>query len=74
MNKLSNAKTGSKLTFISVNGGMGVMRKLTDMGLIPGEKIKVLHNTGHGQVTVHIKGSKVALGHGLAQKIVVREE
>ncbi|MCD4779531.1 MAG: FeoA domain-containing protein [Candidatus Omnitrophica bacterium] len=74
MNQLSQARTGSNLVFISANGGMGVMGRLTDMGLIPGEKIKVLHNTGHGQVTVNIKGSKVAIGHGLAQKIVVREE
>ena len=74
MNRLSQARTGSKLVFISANGGMGVMRRLTDMGLIPGEKIKVLHNPGHGPVSISIKGSKLAFGHGLAQKIIVREE
>ncbi len=74
MNKLSDAKTGSKLTFIFANGGQGVHHRLAEMGLVPGERIKVLHNTGHGQVTVYIKGSKIAFGHGLAQKIVVREE
>lgn len=74
MNKLSNAKTGSKLTFISANGGKGVHHRLAEMGLVPGEKIKVLHNSGHGQVTVRIKGSKVAFGYGLAQKIAVRDE
>ncbi|MCK5707489.1 MAG: FeoA domain-containing protein [Candidatus Aureabacteria bacterium] len=74
MIKLSNAKIGSKLTFISANGGRCIHHRLAEMGLVSGEKIKVLYSTGHGQVIVHIKGSKVAFGHGLAQKIVVREE
>jgi len=70
--RLSQAKTGAELIFISVGGGMGIVRRLTDMGLVPGEKIKVLHGSGQGQVTVSIKGSKIALGYGIAQKIAVR--
>jgi Fe2+ transport system protein FeoA len=62
------------LIFTVAEGGQGIMQKLTDMGLIPGEKLKVLHNSGHGPVTVLIKGAKVALGHGIATKIIVREE
>jgi Fe2+ transport system protein FeoA len=50
------------------------MQRLTDMGLLPGERLMVLHNTGFGPVTVLIKGAKVALGHGLASKVIVEEE
>ena len=74
MHKLIHAKTNVNLIFTSVEGGRGAMRRLTDMGLIPGERIKVLHNSGYGLVTVLIKGAKVALGHGLAAKIIVVEE
>jgi ferrous iron transport protein A len=74
MYKLTHAKTNVNLIFSSVEGGRGVMQRLTDMGLIPGERVKVLHNSGHGPVTVLIKGAKVALGHGLAAKIIVEEE
>ena len=74
MKNLINAKTNSNLIFISANGGRGVMQRLTDMGLLPGERLRVLHNTGFGPVTVLIKGAKVALGHGLASKIIVEEE
>jgi len=49
------------------------MQRLTDMGLIQGVRLKVLHNSGYGPVTVLIKGTKVALGHGLASKIMVEE-
>ena len=74
MHKLTHAKTNVKLIFTSVEGGRGAMLRLTDMGLIPGERLKVLHNSGYGPVTVIIKGAKVALGHGLAAKIIVEEE
>ena len=74
MHNLTCAKAGLNLIFISVEGGRGAMRRLTDMGLIPGERLKVLHNSGHGPVTVLIKGAKIALGHGLAAKVIVEEE
>ena len=74
MHKLINAKANVNLIFASVEGGRGAMQRLTDMGLIPGERLKILHNSGYGPVTVFIKGSKVALGHGLAAKIIVEEE
>ena len=74
MNKLTDAKQGTKLVMISVDGGLGSERKLSEMGLLPGEKIKILNNSGLGPVTISIKGSRLALGHGLAKKIFVREE
>ena len=74
MLRLTQARTNVNLIFTSVEGGRGAMRRLTDMGLIPGERLKVLHNSGYGTVTVLIKGAKVALGHGLVAKIIVEEE
>jgi len=74
MTRLNQIQTGCSAIFISASGGCGIKRKITDLGLIPGEKIKVIQNSGHGQVTVSIKGSKLAIGHGFATKIAVREE
>jgi ferrous iron transport protein A len=74
MHKLTQANANVNLIFISLEGGRGAVQRLTDMGLIPGERLKVLHNTGFGPVTVLIKETKVALGHGLASKIIVKEE
>lgn len=74
MNKLTYSKPNVNLIFASVEGGQSATQRLTDMGLIPGERLKVLHNSGHGPVTVLIKGTKIALGHGLAAKIIVEEE
>ncbi len=74
MHKLIHSKTNVNLIFTSVEGGRSAVQRLTDMGLLPGEKLKVLHSSGYGPVTVLIKGAKVALGHGLAAKIIVEEE
>ena len=74
MLRLTQARTNVNLIFTHLEGGRGAMQRLTDMGLLPGERLMVLHNTGFGPVTVLIKGAKVALGHGLASKVIVEEE
>lgn len=73
MMRLTQAKTNIDYVFIRFEGGYGAMNRLADMGLFPGERLKVLQNTGMGPVTVLIKGTKVALGYGLASKIIVKE-
>jgi len=49
------------------------MQRLADMGLLPGEPLKVLQNQGHGPVTVAVKGSRVALGYKMSEAIEVKE-
>jgi ferrous iron transport protein A len=72
--KLTRARENVNLVFISLESGRGAMQRLTDMGLVPGERLKILNNSGFGPITVLIKGVRVALGHGLANKIIVKEE
>jgi len=71
MFKLIEAKDGEEVFVVGVEAGEHATRRLTDMGLIPGEKIKILHKSGGGPINVFIKGSKVALGYNLAEKVLV---
>lgn len=73
MLRLIHARANHTLIFTSVEGGRGACQRLIDMGLVPGEKLTVLHNSGCGPVTVLIKGARIALGHGLASRIIVKE-
>lgn len=73
MFRLVQAKANDTLIFTSVEGGRGACQRLIDIGLVPGEKLTVLHNSGWGPVTVLIKGARVALGQGLAARIIVKE-
>ena len=74
MFKLTQAKEGLPLVLALIEGGHCLANKLTDMGLLPGEKIQVINNSGHGPITVLLKGAKLALGQGIAKSIIVEEE
>ena len=71
---LVDAKTNTDLVLISIEGCESIKQRLADMGLLPGGRLRVLHNSGRGPVTIQVKGTKIALGYGLASKIIVKEE
>ena len=73
MNNLIDCKSGHSVVLVSIDGGCGVVKRLSDMGLIPGEIIRILNSSGIGPVTLLVKGTKLALGYGLAKKIFVKE-
>jgi len=74
MKSLCDVKSGCSVAVICIRGGRGACHRLTELGLLPGEKLTMLHNSSFGPVTICVKGSKLSIGHGLAQKIIVREE
>ena len=74
MKNLSDVKSGCAAIIVFIYGGRGAHYRLVELGLLPGEKIKMVQNTGFGPVTIYVKGSRLSIGHGLAQKIIVREE
>jgi len=73
MNRLTTIKTGRAVELLMVDGGAGVVQRLADMGLLPGERIKVINNSGIGPLMVNVKGSKLVLGCGIASKLLVKE-
>ncbi|MCD6513654.1 MAG: ferrous iron transport protein A [Candidatus Odinarchaeota archaeon] len=56
----------------SPNVGRGFMHKVTALGLIPGAIIKVIRNHFPGPIMLDIKGFRIFIGHGIANKILVR--
>ncbi|MDD5553889.1 MAG: FeoA family protein [Candidatus Omnitrophica bacterium] len=74
MKKLSDIKTGCVAVIVFIQGGRGAIHRLTELGLLPGEKLTVIHNSGSGPVIISAMGSKLSIGYGLAQKIIVRGE
>ena len=71
--RLSDATPGAEVVLYKILGGMGMERKLTEMGLLPGEKIQRVDSPKDGPVILIIKGAKVAIGQGMAEKIIVEE-
>lgn len=64
---------GKEVTIVSINAGRGLQARLFSLGLIPGVTIKVLSNPRPGPIIILVKDSRVALGWGMAQKIIVSE-
>lgn len=49
----------------------GILRRLLDLGLTKGCPFLVVQGSRHGPILVEVRGTRVALGHGLARKIIV---
>ncbi len=53
----------------------GFRKRLEDMGLTPGTKVTVVKSAPfHGPIELHVRGSRLAIGRGMAKKILVRTE
>ncbi len=68
---LSTVKEGQKVRLVSVNAGRGLNSRLTAMGLVPDVEITVINNSHPGPFVISVKDSKMMLGRGMAQKIMV---
>ncbi len=69
---LSSAKSGSYIV-VSLKGGQGFLKKLSDMGIYPGSVIEVIDRSfDGGPVRIVVKGSQIGIGMGMASRIFVR--
>jgi len=71
MMPLSMAASGDRVKLITVRAGWGLQRRLADLGLTPGVEIRVISSGRPGQVVLEVRGSRLALGHGVSGKIMV---
>jgi len=63
--------TGEEAKLIDVQGGHGVKRRLSVLGLNPGVKITMVQNCSRGPVILGVMDSRIAIGRGIASKILV---
>ena len=57
------------------HGGWGFERRLADMGLTPGTRITVVKSAPlHGPSEILVRGSRLALGRGVAERIYIEVE
>lgn len=62
---------GEKGFIENILGGEKVSKRLYEMGFNKGAEVKIVKNDV-GPLIVSLSGSKIAIGRGMAQKIVVR--
>ncbi|MCL7389184.1 MAG: ferrous iron transport protein A [Thaumarchaeota archaeon] len=69
---LSNIDEGKTVKIVKIVGGRGLIKRLYEIGLLPGAEIQVLRNSKHGPVIIrnNVSGT-FSLGFGVAKKIMV---
>ena len=68
---LSLASAGETVELVAIKVGWGLQRRLADMGLTPGVMVRVISSGKPGPVVLDVRGSRLALGYGVAHRIMV---
>lgn len=71
MMPLSMATPGQEVRLVAVRGGWGIRRRLAEMGLTPGETLRVIQSGPSGPLVIAVRGFRLALGRGMAHRIEV---
>jgi len=69
---LSAVQTGGKARLVRVEAGRGLNSRLAALGFVSDVEIQVVSNGHPGPFVVVVKAVKMALGRGVAHKILVR--
>ncbi|NVL89455.1 MAG: transcriptional repressor [Desulfobacterales bacterium] len=69
---LSFAQEGELGIVAEFMGGSGAQLRLATIGLRKGDEVEVITNSGAGQLVVAVNGMRLALGRGIAKKIMVK--
>ena len=68
---LTMASSCETITVTGFRAGSGLQRRLADMGFTQGVQIKIISSEPRGPMLIELRGSRLALGRGVAQHILV---
>ncbi|MBA7517519.1 hypothetical protein ES705_09573 [subsurface metagenome] len=72
---LDSIGENKKAKVVSISGGWGIRQRLGCLGIHPGDIITVKKSAiMRGPILIGVHGNQVALGRGVARKVVVEAE
>lgn len=72
---VSKMKPGQTGKIIEIQGGQGVTARLNALGIMPGRNItKISDMLMRGPVTIKTGSTQVAIGYGMADKIIIEPD
>ena len=72
---LAQMVAGQSGQVLEISGGRGLVRRLDAMGIRPGKPITKLSSAFfHGPITLRVDHTTLAIGFGMAKKILVEVE
>jgi len=57
-----------------MDGGQGLLCRMTSLGFTPGAEVVVVQNFGRGPLIARVRDARIALGRGEAGRILVHKE
>ena len=67
---LSMAAAGQPLRLVEIRAGHELTHRLAELGLTRGVELKVVQDAG-GPLLISVRGSRIAIGRGMAHKLMV---
>lgn len=72
---LVECRKGDRVRIVKIDAGRGASLHLMHLGLDVGHTVELLQRSPlHGPILVSHDGTEVAIGYGLAEKILVEKE
>jgi ferrous iron transport protein A len=69
---LTMLRAGQSGKIVEIQGGPGLINRLNALGIRPGKRVtKVGSMLMRGPVTVQVGGTQVAMGFGMARRVIV---
>jgi Fe2+ transport system protein FeoA len=72
MMPLAMVPPGKDVRLVAIHGGQRMRRRLADLGLNLGMTVHVIQHHRHGPLILAVKDSRLAVGRGMAHKILVQ--
>jgi len=70
---LSSLKPGERGVVVDIKGGPNFRSKLVSVGLTPGVTVQVIESYGYGPIVLYVGGTRLAVGRGMASRVLVRK-
>ncbi len=74
---LDSLDTGAKARVLALRGGREFQHRIQSLGLSVGCEVYVMQNNGNAEdesaVAVRVGDTRLMIGHGMAQKVIVRQ-
>ena len=71
LSTLDHLSVGATAVVRDLDGGHEFSSRLAAMGLVMGAALQVMQNSGKGPMLVRVRDTRLALGRGEAQRILV---
>jgi len=74
MMPLTLASVGENVRLVDIRGGQEMRKRLADLGFNQGMTLRIVQMDVNGPVILAVKDSRMVLGRGMAQKVMVELE